>query len=503
MNSDKQVVVAQNIASGTLLGLVKAFNADLFQDDSGVPHISLWRDGHLETWPLDSHEFESVLGYLYYRQFGKAISTNGLKDCINTLRGRARFEGEVRDVHLRVGRFGEKYYLDLCNACWQVVEIGPDGWQIIADPPIRFRRTSSTRPLPVPYSGQSLNALLQFVNIDPLDWPLVIVWLIECLRPETPFPLLEIGGLQGSAKSTTQMILRRMIDPNKVDLRASPRCLGDLEINAVNNWMVSLNNVSYLAGEKQDALCAMSTGGGFSRRALYTNAGETVCEVKRPVVLNGIERLVTRQDLIDRTIHLELPEIIADRRLSETALNESFASWYPWLLGALLDIFSAALRELPTVRLRDLPRMADYVLLGEATSRALGWDLSFVELYETRKLDAIREALDASPVAVALEKFMADKGAWEGTVGDLYDILSGLTNNRSGWPLSPKGLKGKLKRDKPALESLGIFLTFPSQRTCNGYKVVIIKDVGFAGSQCALPASVIAGHEQSIIGDSP
>lgn len=503
MNSDKQVVVAQNIASGTLLGLVKAFNADLFQDDSGVPYISLWRDGHLETWPLDSREFESVLGHLYYRQLGKPVSTNRLKDSINMLRGRARFEGEVRDVHLRVGSFGEKYYLDLCNDCWQVVEIGADGWRIVADPPIRFRRTSSTRPLPVPCSGQPLDALLHFVNIDPQDWPLVVVWLLECLRPETPFPLLEIGGLQGSAKSTTQSFLRRMIDPNKVDLRAAPRHLEDLEINAVNNWIVSLNNVSNLAGDKQDALCGMSTGGGFSRRTLYTNVEETVCEVKRPVVLNGIERLVTRQDLIDRTIHLELPEIFADRRLSETALNESFTSWHPWLLGALLDIFSAALRELPAVSLRNLPRMADYVILGEATSRALGWDLSFTGLYEARKLDAIREALDASPVAVALEKFMADKGAWDGTVGDLYDILSEITNHRSGWPLSPKGLKGKLKRDKPALESLGIFLTFPSQRTRDGYKVAIIKDVGFEDSQCALPAPAVVAHEQFMTGDSP
>jgi hypothetical protein len=39
----------------------------------------------------------------------------------------------------------------------------------------------------------------------------------------------------------------------------------------------------------------------------------------------------------------------------------------------VLDAIVGALRELPSVDLKELPRMADYAEWGEATSRGKGW----------------------------------------------------------------------------------------------------------------------------------
>ena len=163
----------------------------------------------------------------------------------------------------------------------------------------------------MPQAGGDLGLLWQHVNIPADRRLLVLTWLLDCFRPDTPFPILELVGEQGSAKSTTQSVLRSLVDPNKVMLRGRPKTVEDIFVAAQNNWLVSYENLSGLTAEQQDAFCTLATGGGFASRQLYTNGEEHVMETKRPVVLNGIAVVATRPDLIDRVIHVSMPVIPA------------------------------------------------------------------------------------------------------------------------------------------------------------------------------------------------
>jgi hypothetical protein len=135
--------------------------------------------------------------------------------------------------------------------------------------------------------------------------------LIESFRPDTPYPILEIIGEQGSAKSTTQMVLREIIDPNSCNLRIIQKSVDDLFVSASVNHIISYENVSFLSPKIQDGLCTIATGGGHAKRMLYRDADEIVLYAKRPVMLNGISPVVTASDLIDRTITIELQPIIS------------------------------------------------------------------------------------------------------------------------------------------------------------------------------------------------
>jgi hypothetical protein len=54
----------------------------------------------------------------------------------------------------------------------------------------------------------------------------------------------------------------------------------------------------------------------------------------------------------------------------------------PQLLAFVFDTLAAAMELKPTLRLRDLPRMADFALWGEAIARALGYnELEFLNAY--------------------------------------------------------------------------------------------------------------------------
>ncbi len=306
--------------------------------------------------------------------------------------------------------------------------------------------------------------------------PLVLAWMLEALRPDTPFVLLELCGRHGSAKSSTQEKLRCLIDPNAVNLRAAPKTTEDLFVGAGCNWMVSMNNLSNLTFQQQDALCTMATGGGFASWTLYTNADETVVECKRPVVINGINPVVTAQDLTDRIVLVELPELSTYR--SEIELNAAFEAALPALFGGLLDLFAITLARLPDVILDDPPRMVDFALLGEAMMRACGQEPGeFIRLFKENRRESVIRGLDASPVGLAVKELAEaanDAFVFEGNMKKLLAALDRFRPMGDEWPKSPRGLSDALRRQRPALAAVGVRVKIDAH-TRAGFMVRILK----------------------------
>jgi hypothetical protein len=135
------------------------------------------------------------------------------------------------------------------------------------------------------------------------------------------------------------------------------------------------------------------------------------------------------------------------------------------ILGALLDAAAHGLHMLPQVRLKRLPRMADFALWATACESAFRPAGTLEIAYSNNRRYAIENMLDADPVAALVREIMADRAQWTGSASDL--LLAG-TNvagnpmiwNRSGWPKSPRALAGRLRRAQTFLRTLGIEIVF-------------------------------------------
>ena len=107
--------------------------------------------------------------------------------------------------------------------------------------------------------------------------------------------------------------------------------------------MAAFDNVSGIQQWLSDGLCRLATGGGSSKRELFTNEDEWLIDVRRPVIVNGIEEIATKGDLLRRTLRVELPVIAEEDRLTEQEFWSELRRRRPRLLGALCDALSCAL----------------------------------------------------------------------------------------------------------------------------------------------------------------
>lgn len=468
----------ERTSSATALAELAASRCELWHDEDGNAFASLDREHegntHREHWRIESTGFREWLGWLAHSEMGNAPSSEVIKSASNALSGKAKFDGEEHEPALRVAMTDAGYWLDLCDERWRAILITAAGWRIADRPPVRFTRNKAMRPLPEPTAPSRIDSLWEMVNIPQEDRTLVLAWLLESLRPDTPFPVLELIGEQGSAKSTTQETLRYFIDPNKVMLRGRPRTVEDVFVAAGSNHVISLENLSGISPELSDALCTISTGGGQAGRQLFTNGEEHIIAAHNPVMLNGIGAVVTRPDLLDRTIAICVPVI--QQRITEAEHAEALQREAPAVMAGLLDLFARTLVALPDVRIdpAERPRMADFAQLGEAMHRAMGGAAgAWLATYVAHRRDAIRRTVDASPVAQACIDLVERGDRFSGTVKDLLERFNALgvaSNAERGdyWPRSPKGLGDALRRVAPALRQIGVHLSIENKPRRDG-----------------------------------
>jgi hypothetical protein len=442
-----------------------AEHAEYFTDPLGKEYATIPVNGHEETWSLGQRGFRNWLARQFYDDQGKPPGHQALEEVLSVLRGRAQFEGETHSVYVRVGQADGATFLDLGDPDWRAVKITETGWDVVTGHPVRFRRPKGQAPFPVPTRGGRLDSLKELVNItNSEDWALVLAALVSYLFPEGPYPIVCVGGEQGSAKSWLVRLLRSTVDPSNVAIRATPRCERDLVISAANGWVLAYDNLSELPDWLSDAMCRLATGGGFGTRTLYADDEESLFTATRPIIVNGIGEIAQRADFRDRAILLSLEPISDDRRRTEAWLNAEFHKARPGILGALLDVASAAMRELPHVHLERLPRMADFARLAVAAAPSLGITPErFLRVYAGNRSAAATTLVEYDPVAKAVREWMESLGepwTWTGTATELLGLLTTDERRKErDWPSRAVIFSNALTRVTPALRETGIDIT--------------------------------------------
>ena len=316
--------------SGADILIELAGEADLFRTSNDAAYADIAVNGHRETWSIRSRGFQRWLRRLFYQATGGAPSADAMQSALGVIEAKAHFDGPVREVFVRVGGAGDRMYLDLADEAWRAMEVSPGGWRVVDSPAVRFRREPGMTALPIPEGGGTIDLLRPFLNLRADDdFRLVVAWTLAALRYQGPYPVLVLSGEHGTAKTTFMVVILSLIDPHGSPKRPLPRSVHDLYIGATKAGMLAFDNLSGIAADMSDALCQISTGGAHAARTLYSDDEETLLEAMKPIILNGIDDVVTRPDLADRAIFLTLDPIPDNKRRVEAEFFAEFEARKP------------------------------------------------------------------------------------------------------------------------------------------------------------------------------
>jgi hypothetical protein len=468
--------------------------SELFHDEDLEPYAHAKVGGHRETYHVRGRSFQMWLRERYFQEYKTSVNVNSMNEALATVTMFALYTGPLLPVHARIAEHSGAIYIDIGDKDWRAVKVTAAGWGVITDPPVRFVRSPSMRPLPLPVKGGSIESLRQFINVSADEFILLVAYALAALRPNSNYPVLALAGEQGSGKTSLVRLLGSLIDPRSPQLRSLPSDERDLIVAARHAHFISFDNISGLSDKMSDAICRLSTGGGHGERRLYTNEEEATFEGRRPVCLNGIEDVATRPDLVDRALMLLLLAIPADKRREEKEIEAAFDAEAPQILGALFDGLSAGLLNLAEVEIASKPRMADFAKWAEACTLAFWPAGSFMAAYGRNIAAANEVVIESSAVGDAVRRFMATQGMmWQGTASQLLELLTRiipepLARERS-WPKNARGLSGKLRRAAPSLRKIGIDVAFDIRVGHDRERTIVITVHSIGGDNFASASS--------------
>ncbi|MBM4340327.1 MAG: DUF3854 domain-containing protein [Deltaproteobacteria bacterium] len=458
----------------TILSLSASLN--LFHDNNKEPFCFL--EG--EAVPLRSRKIKQWLSRLYYESEGKGLNSDSLNQALTVLEAKAVFDGPENELWNRIAKVEKSFWYDLGHG--KAVRINSEGWKII-DAPILFRRYTHQQLQVEPVIGGNPEEIFNFINVSGSNRLLVLVYIISCFVPDIPHPIFHPHGPQGSGKTCLCTAIKKLTDPSSVEAIITPRDVTQLVQMIAHHHVCLFDNLSSLPSWMSDVLAQACTGGGFSKRQLFTDDDDVIYRVKRCIGLNGINLLVSKPDLMDRTILLPLERIDPTRRVEEADLWRRFEECRPRILGGILDVLSKAMGIYQEVRLPFLYRMADFTRWGYAIAEALnrGGGDKFLKEYQGNIECQNEEVVQGNTLAQSVLSFMADKTDWDGLIKDAFQSLQNIANpgrEDGTFPKNERSLRKHLERIKTTLMEFGVNFSI-GQRTEKGVPIHFQKDRSF------------------------
>ena len=466
----------------------------LFQDQHGIGYAQIPLSRKQERQALQNKDeetkeglgyenirlldgkFEDYLMHLCYTSTGSIPYRDAVKQAIAVMSYDATRKEKIR-LSNRVAwdPSGDgSIWVDTADSQNRAYHITKNGWKLVVDVPILFQRHQHQQALPIAIRDGTVEKLLPFINVgnhrnnktSQHQQLLLIVQTISYLIPDIPHPINAMYGCRGSHKSSTQKILKRLIDPSSVETQSPPNNPKDALQILDHHYIPIFDNLNTLPRWLSDTFCRAVTGEGQETRQLYTDDKAFIRQLSRCIMLNGVNLPITQSDLLSRTImHPTEP---TSKHIAEAELNKAFTEIQGEILGGLFDVIVKALQLQDSVLVPETDfRLADFFKWGYLLSEALGYgggDEFVVAMEENLKSQHDADQENNVVVDVFLKvigedlevSFAVEDRPWRIASKCLYDratekaVNMGVNTSRK-WPKTPQDFIRKLNESKDTI----------------------------------------------------
>lgn len=299
---------------------------EFFHNELNEKYVAIKREGNPLVLKVNGQDYKSFLVKRFFKETKKAPSKDSINQAVSVLEALAQYDGEEINVAKRCTEREGAIYYDLGDKEWSFIKITTEGWKLDNSGQILFIRRKTMKPQVLPEEYDDISIINKHYRFKTDEDK-----ILHTVSTVTKFlsignPIIVYHGEKGASKTTTMRMDRSIVDPSARDVISMPKSSTDLSLVLHNNYLPCFDNIDSISAEKSDILCTAATGGGFSRRKLYTDDEENIYEYKVPVILNGINVVATRPDLLDRSLLLGLERISEEyvfKKIEELVSNEA------------------------------------------------------------------------------------------------------------------------------------------------------------------------------------
>lgn len=472
MNSsdkERELEIATEILSPIM------FFAD--KDDDNRFYAIIEFNDHIEFCDVDSERFSSYVRCIFVEETGKKTGFN-FYSLIRGKKDETRFFGKEVNARYRIACYKGTVIYFLADKKHRCILINSKGWKFIKDKTFLaneakmiFLKRPGMKEQVVPISGGDLKELLrQFVNMKDNNFILFLIHLVQCFFDSSSHFISIISSSQGTGKSTLTNLMQLLIDPSESLKTLLPSSSDELKNHLTNNTVVAFDNTKKLTDEFSDILCSAVTGTSYTKRELYTNSNVIIRKIKNIIILNGIDIVPNKTDLLERSLLFELEKIPQEKRIPDKVYWNNFEKKRPYILGAIFDTISKAIKIKKTLKLEKTHRMSDAYTDMVAIALAIGISQEeFITIFNENiaKLEETRseENFFCNTIKDYLEKEYAQR---RGKVSVMYDRIKPFSNNESKYfPKSSSHFSRKLNKERNTLIKLGYDFKIEKKKDAN------------------------------------
>lgn len=432
------------------------FFADKY--NSGEFYTIMYFNDHQECVNVFSSDFYAYLRNCFREESGENFGYN-FKWLIQEKTDIARFDNNKVIPYYRMAGNDKSITYFLADELHQCIVINSKGWKFKKKSKYIFLKRAEMEAQIIPVSGGNLKELLSpFINMSKNSFTLFLIYLVQCFFYNSNHFVAIISSGQGSGKSTLTNLIQLLIDPSLATKTLLPSSIDELKNHLATNMLVAFDNTKKLSDDFSDVLCAATTGTTFTKRKLFTDIDMMILTLKNIIVLNGIDIVPKKADLLERSLLFELEKITPDRRMTDKKFWSSFKEKRAEILGAIFDTISKALAIKGTLQLEETHRMSDAYTDMCAIALALEIPLDeFIKIFNENiaKLEQTRseENFFCNTIKDYLEKGYSKKN---GKVSEIFNAMKPLSASETKYfPKTASHFSRKLNEERSTLEKLG------------------------------------------------
>jgi hypothetical protein len=472
-------------------------HSEVFTDQIKEPYANIvYGNYEKDLFPINSDGFYRAVKRILREECNeRIIPKSDMETIIDYFRCIAYEEDEVF-LHNRIAYLNEDktIYYDLCSKDHKVIKINNFNVTIEDKPDKLFRVNTGDASQVMPDLSANpkdlLTLLPKYFHINTGDnterYYLIILatYIVSCfIGLHIPHPILTFAGSKGAAKSTASRFCQQIVSPQITGLTTLPKRTDDVAIRLANTILAVFDNLSAIKEDISNLLCVAVTGGVTSKRKLYTDSTEVYLMLKSMIIVNGIDVIATKSDLLDRSLIIDLQRLKPNEFRPEEELNREFQKDLPLILGACFKIIAEVIEDESTITVNHPMRLIDFYILSIRIANVLGISQQEMEeafAYNQTVINA--RAIESQPVAVALINYMKDKPIYISSVADLLKKLIdacedySIDTRQALFPKTPAALSHRLKEVESNLKEAGLSFDITNK---GAFKEITIQNSAF------------------------